>query len=122
MIQSYKDLDVYKRSLKLAMDICWMPGKFPKEEIYALTNQLIRSSRSVSANIVEGWANRQYENVFRQRLIRALGSISETESWLIFAKECKYTGQKVLDQFADKLDQPGRMINMLHQNWKSYGK
>ena len=113
---------MYKRSFKLAMDICWMSRKFPKEEIFALTSQLIRSSRSVSANIVEGWANRQYENVFRQRLIHALGSISETENWLLFAKEYNYTDQKVLDQFADELDQEGKVINKLHQNWKSYGK
>ncbi len=113
---------MYKRSLKLAMDICWMPRKFPKEEIYALTSQIIRSSRSVSSNIVKGWAKRQYENIFMQNPIHPLGSISETENWLLFAKEYNYTDQKVLDQFVDELDQEGKVINKLHQNWKSYGK
>lgn len=122
MIQSYKELEVYKRSFKLAMDIFWSSRKFPKEEVYSLTSQITRSSRSVSGNIVEGWAKRRYENIFKQHLIHALGSNSETENWLRFAKECKYIDQKTFDQFSDELDQIGKMINKLHQNWKSYGK
>lgn len=122
MIQSYKDLEVYKRSFKLAMDIFWLTKKFPKEEVYSLTTQIVRSSRSISANIVEGWAKRQYENVFKQHLIHSLGSCAETENWFLFAKECLYIDQKTFDQFSDELDQIGKMINKLHQNWTSYGK
>ena len=122
MIKSYKELEVYKRSFKLAMDIFWSSRKFPKEEVYSLTSQITRSSRSVSANIVEGWAKRRYENIFKQHLIHALGSNSETENWLLFAKECKYIDQKTFDKFSDELNQIGKMINKLHQNWKSYGK
>jgi len=122
MIQSYKDLEVYKRSFKMAMDIFWISRNFPKEEMYSLTSQITRASRSVSLNIVEGWAKRQYENVFKQHLIHALGSNSETESCLLFALECKYIGQDVFDRFADEVDQIGKMINKLHQNWTSYGK
>lgn len=122
MIQSYKILEVYKRSFKLAMDIFWLTKKFPKEEVYSLTSQIVRSSRSVCANIVEGWAKRQYENVFKQHLIHALGSCAETEDWFLFAKECQYIDQKTSDPFFDELDQIGKMINKLHQNWTSYEK
>ncbi len=122
MIQSYKDLEVYKRSFKMAMDIFWVTRNFPKEEMYSLTSQITRASRSVSLNIVEGWAKRQYENVFKQHLIHALGSNSETESCLLFALECKYIEHEVFDRFADEVDQIGKMINKLHQNWTSYGK
>lgn len=106
----------------MAMDIFWLTKDFPKEEIYSLTSQITRSSRSVSLNIVEVWAKRQYENVFKQHLIHALGSNSETETSLLFAKECKYIDQKTFDLFADEIDQIGKMINKLHQNWTSYGK
>ena len=122
MIQSYKDLEVYKRSFKMAMDIFWLSRKFPKEDVYSLTSQITRSSRSVSLNIVEGWAKRQYENVFKQHLIHALGSNSETESSLLFAKECKYLDQNTFDKYSNEIDQIGKMINKLHQNWTSYGK
>lgn len=72
MIQSYKDLEVYKKSFKVAMDVFWLTKDFPKEEIYSLTSQITRSSRSISANITEGLAKRQYENVFKQHLVHAL--------------------------------------------------
>jgi len=122
MIQSYKDFEVYKRSFKIAMDIFWMSREFPKEEIYSLTSQITRSSRSISANISEGWAKRSYESVFKQHLIHSLGSCSETENWLDFALKCQYVNQEVYGQFANELDPIGKMLNKLHQNWKSYGK
>lgn len=122
MIQSYKDLEVYKRSFKIAMDIFWMTRQFPKEEVYSLTSQITRSSRSISANLSEGWAKRTYENIFKQHLIHSLGSCSETENWLEFALECKYIDQQNYNQFSDELDQIGKMLNTLHKNWKSYGK
>ena len=84
MIKSYKDLKVYQRSHELAMNIFKLSVKFPVEEKYSLTSQIIRSSRSISANISEGWAKREYENIFKQHLIHSLGSTSETQTWLSF--------------------------------------
>lgn len=54
MIKSYEDLKVYERAYQIAMDIFWKSKKFPQEEKYSLTSQVIRSSRSISANITEG--------------------------------------------------------------------
>ncbi|MFT6865974.1 MAG: four helix bundle protein [Cyclobacteriaceae bacterium] len=122
MITSYKDLEVYKRSFKLAMDIFWMTRNFPKEEIYSLTSQITRSSRSIAANVSEGWAKRTYESVFKQHLVDSLGSCTETETWLDFSLECKYIDQETHTQFTEEIDQIGKMLNKLHQNWKSRGK
>lgn len=122
MIQSYKDLEVYKRSFKIAMDIFWLTRNYPKEEMYSLTSQITRSARSISANISEGWAKRAYEAVFKQHLIHSLGSCSETDTWLKFSLECKYINQSQFDKLSDELDQIGKMLNKLHQNWKSYDK
>ena len=58
MIKSYNDLEVYKLSYNLAMDIFLLSKKFPKEELYSLTSQIIRSSRSISSNVAEGWAKK----------------------------------------------------------------
>lgn len=56
MIKSYKNLEVYKRSFELAMEVFWLTRNFPKEEVYSLTSQINRSSRSISSNIAEAWA------------------------------------------------------------------
>jgi four helix bundle protein len=121
MIKSYKDLEVYKKSFKVAMDIFWITRKFPKEEIYSLTSQITRSSRSISANITEGWAKRNYESVFKQHLVHSLGSCAETQTWIDFALECKYIDEKIHKEMTSELEQIGKMLNKLHQNWTSFG-
>jgi four helix bundle protein len=81
-----------------------MTKNFPKEEVYSLTSQIVRSSRSISANITEGWAKRTYEVVFKQHLINSPGSCSETETWLDFAMECNYIDRETYNQFTNELD------------------
>jgi len=122
MIKSYKDLEVHKEAFKLAMEIFWITRKFPKEEVYSLTSQIVRSSRSVSANICEGWAKRKYDAVFKQHLIHALGSNSETEDWLNYTFECKYIPQETFTNLLDKNSKVGKMLTKLHQNWRNYEK
>jgi four helix bundle protein len=109
-------------SFALAMEIFWVTRKFPKEEVYFLTSQIVRSSRSVSENISEGWAKRVYEGVFKQHLIHSSGSNSETEDWLNDASECGYLPKDVFTDLIKKNDSIGRMLTKLHQNWKSYEK
>lgn len=60
MLQGHRDLKVYQLSYKLAMEIFNLTRAFPKEEIYSLTNQIRRSSRSVAANLAEGFRKRRY--------------------------------------------------------------
>ena len=56
---------MFKLSYQLAMDIFNITRNFPKEERYSLTDQVVRSSRSIAANIAEGWGKRIYENEFK---------------------------------------------------------
>lgn len=120
MIKSYKDLDVYNRSYELVMEIFYLTRKFPKEELYSLTSQIVRSSRSVSSNIVEGWAKREYENIFKRHLIDTLGSSNETQNWLCFAKDCNYISEEEFIELEAKWNSVSKMITKLHQNWKTH--
>lgn len=119
MIKSFKDLEVYKLSYEVAMNIFKDSRKFPKEELYSLTSQVVRSSRSISANIVEGWSKRHYENKFKVHLVDALGSTGETQNWISFAKDCGYLQQEVFLKYEDQLDHIGKMLTKLHQNWET---
>ena len=118
MIKSYKDLDVYNLSYKLAMDIFLLTRNFPKEEIYSLTSQIVRSSRSISGNIVEGWAKRIYPKKFKTQLVDALGSSAETQNWISFCKDCGYISEQQFNEYSNSLDQIGKILTKLHQNWK----
>ena len=120
MIKSYKDIEVHKLSYEFAMEIFQLTRFFPKEEIYSLTSQIVRSSRSISANIAEGWAKREYENVFKQHLITSIGSCAETDNWLKFAFDCKYLTEKEFNEKREKIEVIGKMLNKLHQNWRKF--
>ncbi|MDI6782937.1 MAG: four helix bundle protein [bacterium] len=122
MIKSYKDLKVYKLSYSLALDLFWMTKEFPKEERYSLADQMLRASRSIPANIAEGWAKRYYENVFKQHLIDSIGSCEETKVWIDFAYDCKYISKEKNKSLIESYEEIGRMLTGLFENWKTYNK
>ncbi|MEO0136369.1 MAG: four helix bundle protein [candidate division WOR-3 bacterium] len=122
MIKSYRDLEVYKKAYRLALEIFYLTRKFPREEIYSLTSQIRNSSRSVPANIAEGWAKRKYENIFKRQLVDALGSAEETQVWLDFALDCKYILKEEHSNLIFKYNEVGKMLNGLIENWKTYVK
>lgn len=78
IIKSIKDLRIYIESYRLAMEVFSFTKQFPKEELYSLTDQIRRSSRSVPMNIREGYAKKKYEQIFIRHLVDALGSSEET--------------------------------------------
>lgn len=89
-IESFKDLIVYQKAYKLAMEIFEISKNFPKEEKYSLTDQIRRSSRSVTSCIAESWSRRRYVKSFVNKLVEALGEEFETETWLDYSIDCKY--------------------------------
>lgn len=119
MIQSVFDLDVFNLAYALAMEAFHQSRIFPKEEKYSLTDQLVRSSRSVAANIAEGFGKRFYENEFKRHLVYAMGSLEETKVWLLFAKDCGYIDKKAYEAHAAKCDVLGSKIYTLYKNWKT---
>ncbi|MEO7394762.1 MAG: four helix bundle protein [Chitinophagaceae bacterium] len=120
MIKTVSDLEVFKLSYQLAMDIFNLSRIFPKEERYSLTDQIVRSSRSVSANIAEGWGKRIYENEFKRHLIYAMGSLEETKVWTCFARNCSYINIENFEKLERKLDETGAKIYKLNENWKTH--
>jgi four helix bundle protein len=79
-LDSAKDRDVYKKAYTLAMRVFEMSRSFPTDEIFALTGQVRRSSRSVCLNLREAWAKRRYEAHFVSKLTDCDGENSETDS------------------------------------------
>jgi four helix bundle protein len=102
------------------MDIFNIAKKFPSEEKFSLVSQVIRSSRSVCANITEGWAKRKYEDVFKRFLIDAYGSTLETKTWLDFSLDCCYVSREQHEKLIKKLEVIGGKLHQLHGNWVTY--
>ena len=72
------------------MEIFHLAKEFPKHERYSLTDQVLRSSRSVTANLAEAWQKRRYRAAFIAKLSDAETEAAETQVWLQFAAACGY--------------------------------
>jgi four helix bundle protein len=89
-ITTHRDLEVYRKGFDAAMRIFELSKSFPKEETYALTDQVRRSSRSVCANLAEAWRKRRYEAAFISKLSDSESEAAETQVWIEFAVKCGY--------------------------------
>ena len=95
LVRVHTDLDVYQRAFEMAMIIFEHSKNFPKEETYSLTDQIRRSSRSVSVNIAEAWRCRRYEKMFVSKLSIVESEAAETQVWLEFAVKCGYLNREL---------------------------
>lgn len=89
-IRTHTDLEVYQKAFACAMLIFELSKRFPKAEMYALTDQIRRSSRSVCANLAEAWRKRRYEGAFISKLSDAEAEAAETQVWLEFSIKSGY--------------------------------
>ena len=116
MLRGFRDLKVYQLAFKLAMDIFHLSKSFPEEERYSLTSQIRRSSRSVAANIAEGFRKRQYPSMFVSKLADSDAEAAETQVWLDFAQNCGYLSQEREKQIVAGYEDVGKMIDGMMQN------
>lgn len=114
--KSAKDLNVYQKAYSLAIDIFNISKTWPREEKYSLTDQIRRSSRSVCANLREAWAKRKYEAHFTNKLTDSDGENSETDTWLDFAKDCKYISDEDHHRMTNECSEVGAMLSSMIKN------
>ena len=89
-VKDYTDLLAYRTSIQLNQEIFETTKRFPKEEMYSLTDQVRRAIRSVGANIAEAWGKRWYEKHFISKLTDADAERLETQHWLRTSYTCGY--------------------------------
>ena len=113
LIQSFRDLEVYKLGREQAKRIFLATKSFPKEETYSLTDQVRRSSRAVNALIAEAWGRRRYAAAFVNKLNEALAEAMETQSWLDHALDCAYISATLHRELDDGWQHIGAMLNRM---------
>ena len=111
-IHYHWELDVYKLAKAGRERIFGISKGFPREEVYSLTDQIRRSSRSVCAQMAEAWGRRLYTDDFVNRLNQAESEARETQSWLETAVECEYVAQEIGKQLFELYHKViGKLIN-----------
>lgn len=118
-ILDFRDLTVWKKSHSLVLNIYRIVSQFPKEEIFALTNQLKRASVSVPANIAEGFKKKTFAH--RSHYIsHSEGSLNEVEYYLLLAKDLEYISENDYIELKSLCDEVGKLLTAYHKTIKNF--
>ena len=112
----HERLNVYRPAYRLAMAVFEVSKKFPKEEMYSLTDQVRRSSRSVNANIGGGYRKRLYPKSFISKMIDVDGEATETAVHIRLAYDCGHISEEDFNYFKAEYILVGKMINGMIQH------
>jgi four helix bundle protein len=108
-----ENLIVFNKAYSLAMQVFELSKKFPSEEKYSLTDQIRRSSRSLCANIGEGYRKKIYPKSFISKLVDADGECTETMIHLSFAKDCGYIDAVIFDKIRNGYIEVGKILGSI---------
>jgi four helix bundle protein len=108
--QSFTELKVWQKARALKNDIFQLVKTFPPEEKYRLVDQIIRSSRSIGANIAGGHGRFSYKEQVRY-CMQGRGSLSETLNHLIDALDCSYSPEETFFEYKSKVEEVERILN-----------
>lgn len=120
MIKSFRDLDVYREAYDLAIIINKNVNKLPLFERNDLGSQLRRASKSIPANIAEGWAKRRFEKEFKKHLDSAIGSANEMEVHVSMTRDLDFWKTDFCEELLRRYLLLGGKLTNLRNNWKTY--
>jgi len=118
-IKSFADLNSWKEGHKLVLLIYKFTDNFPKEEIFGLTNQIRRTTVSITSNIAEGFSRASIKEKMQFYYI-SLSSLTEVQNQLIIARDVKYINSAIFNQLAEQTIIVSKLINGLIKKCKSY--
>ncbi len=118
--KNVKETKVYQKAFALAMEIFEISKSFPKDEVYSLTNQIRKSSRSVCACLAEAYRKKKYSAHFISKITDSDMENSETTVWIDFAIACKYITQEKYLNLISKNEEIGKLLNHMLNNPDKY--
>ena len=117
-IRSYEDIEAYQRAMKLVVSIHRVANALPAHERHDLVSQMRRASKSVPANIAEGYARRWSVKEFKNYLRIAMASANELEVHLRIASELEYLDPQEAEDLRAEYNIVGRQLNRLISAWR----
>jgi four helix bundle protein len=120
MAKTFKDLDVYHKAYNIALTVHKITQDFPGKEQYELASQMRRASKSICANIAEGFAKHHaFPNEFKRFIQISLGSSDEMLVWIDFAKDLGYLSHEHYESLYQVYSEISKMLFSLYRNWKT---
>jgi four helix bundle protein len=117
-IKSFEDLEVFQRGYKLSLELHQLSLKLPKEEQYGLADQLRRASKSICANLAEGYGKQNISAVeFKRFILMSMGSADEMRVWVRYCYDLGYINKEQWDRYSEEYRRIAKMLNSLHREW-----
>ncbi|MBI2096828.1 MAG: four helix bundle protein [Candidatus Sungbacteria bacterium] len=116
-IQTYKDLEVYQRAYRIALAIHLLTMKFPAPDKTELGGQMRRASKSIAANIAEGFARRKFKKEYLRYLGMARASCDEMQVHLKFSIDLGYLSEKDYQSYSEDYTILGKQLSALINAW-----
>jgi four helix bundle protein len=118
-IKSFEDLDVFQRAYALSLTIHRASLAFPKAEQFGLAEQVRRASKSICANLAEGFGKQRDSSAeFKRFLLIAIGSCEEMQVWIRYCKDLEYIDEHAFAAWYGGYKEVAKMLRGLHRNWK----
>ena len=119
MLESFEDLSVFQRAYKVSLEIHELSLEFPQREQYGLGEQIRKASKSICANIAEGFAKQSYSSKeFKRYIMVAIGSSDEMRVWLRYCLDLTYLSEDDWKRFRDEYHEISKMLAGLYRSWK----
>ena len=120
-VSSVEDLDVFRRAYVVSLDLHQASLKFPKiEQFGGLADQVRRASKSICANLAEGFGKQRRSNLeFKRYLLMAIGSADEMQVWLRYCSDIEYIDRDICERWRDEYRQIARMLQSLATKWRA---
>jgi len=117
-IKSFEDMAVFQKSYKLSLEVHRISLKLPKEEQYGLADQLRRASKSICANLAEGYGKQNISVVeFKRFILMSMGSSDEMRVWMRYCYDLGYITKEQWERYSEEYKHVAKMLNSLHREW-----
>ena len=117
-IRDVEDLNVYRKAYELSLQIHRVSLQYPKIEQFALGDQMRRASKSICANLAEGFGKQSVSKAeFKRFLLMAMGSADEMRVWVRYSQDLGYISKQQAEQWRDEYQTIAKMLNGLHAKW-----
>jgi four helix bundle protein len=119
-ISSFEDLEVFQRAYRVSLEIHKESLQFPKIEQYAMADQIRRASKSVCANLAEGFAKQRRSSAeYRRYLLMAIGSADEMRVWIRYCLDLNYIDSATSSRWREEYIVIAKMLQTIYTRWSS---
>ena len=113
-LRGFEDLEVFRRAYRVSLEVHRRSLEFPRIEQWALADQIRRASKSICANLVEGFGRQGWSKPeFRRFLMMATGSADEMQVWTLYARDLGYIDAETAERWQGEYREIARMLQGL---------